>query len=221
MDYETEEQQLEAIKKWWKENSSMVVSGVVIGVAAIFGWQNYQSNSIVHAEQASVLYEEVLIGTQSTSNKNDQLMKVNLLAGEYSDTPYASLSALVIAKQHLAAGEMVKAQQQYDWVIQNSTQVEFKYLAKIRLSRLLLETGQADKALALLNETYPESFQAMVLELKGDTLLIQGNTILAKTAYSQALNLSNATNRWLQLKIDDLGDIKIMNNEKPVSEPST
>ena len=89
------------------------------------------------------------------------------------------------------------------------------------MSRLLLETGQADKALALLNETYPESFQAMVLELKGDTLLIQGNTILAKTAYSQALNLSNSTNRWLQLKIDDLGDIKIMNNEKPVSEPST
>ena len=220
MDYETEEQQLEAIKKWWKENSTMVVTGISIGVASIFGWQYYQTESVKHAEQASVLYEQVLINSSNPANINDQLASVNQLEAEFNNTPYASLSALIVARQHMAAGQIEKAQQQYRWVIENTKQDELKYLAKIRLARLLLAATQFDESLALLNETYPDSFNAMVLELKGDVLSTQGNKAEAKTAYVKAMSLSSGANRWLQLKIDDIGETSAESNLKTGSEPS-
>jgi len=208
MDYETEEQQLEAIKKWWKENSSMVVTGVAVGIASIFGWQFYQTQTIQHAEQASVLYEQVLMLSGNPQKMDSQIASANQLEADFKDTPYASLSALIIAKQQLAAGQIEKAQQQYRWVIENANQTELKYLAKIRLSRLLLSNKQADEALNLLNETYPESFNEMVFELKGDVLSFQGNSDGAKAAYTKALTFSKNPNRWLQLKIDDIGELR-------------
>lgn len=220
MDYETEEQQLEAIKKWWKENSTMVVTGISIGVASIFGWQFYQTENVKHAEQASVLYEQVIINTANPSKINEQLAGVNQLEAEFKDTPYAALSALILAKQQLQTGQIEKAQQQYSWVIENAKQDELKYLAKIRLSRLLLTAEQQDKALELLNESYPESFNSMVFELKGDVYSSQGSIEDAKRAYKKALSFSKGPNRWLQLKIDDIGESSAESNLQPGAEPS-
>jgi len=209
MDYETEEQQLEAIKNWWKENSVLIIGGIGVGVAAIFGMQYFQSQSALHAESASILYEQVLVAAQNpdtTPNAIDaQLTKVNQLQSEFKNTPYAGLSALIVARQHINAGNVEKAEKQYRWIIANTEQDEMKYLAKIRLARILLGDKKTEQALALLNETYPESFKAMALELKGDTLLSQGLSKQAKAAYIQAQSLSTEPGRWLKLKIDDLG----------------
>lgn len=205
MDFETEEQQLEAIKKWWKENSTMIITGVAFGVTAIFGWQYYQKQSLLHADKASIIFEQVLSDSQNPAMANDQLTRVNTLEAEFSNTPYASLSALILAKQQLATGEFSKAQQQLQWVVDNARQDELKYIAKIRLARLFLSTQQEDQALYLLGHTYPESFNAMVFELKGDVLLSQGKVDLARTEYTKALSLTANTNRWLQMKLDDIG----------------
>ena len=37
MEYETEEQQVEALKDWWAENGRAVIAGVVLGVVVIGG----------------------------------------------------------------------------------------------------------------------------------------------------------------------------------------
>lgn len=220
MDFETEEQQLEAIKNWWKENSSMIVTGLAVGVASIFGWQYYQDQSVRHTEQASIIYETVASNLQSTGSINEQQTRVNTLAAEFKDTPYASLSALLLAKQHLASAEPVKAQAQLQWVIENTRQDELKYLAKIRLARVLLTNSQADQALLLLNENYPESFRALALELKGDALVTQGNKALAQQAYKDALQYTTSS-RLLQLKIDDLGEAADVSSDSSMStEPS-
>jgi len=215
MDYETEEQQLEAIKRWWKENSNMIIGGIAVGVSAIFGWQFYQDKTIVHSEEASVLYEQVASNVQSISASNDQMKHVNTLQAEYSDTPYAGLASLLLAKQQMALGEFTKAQQQFEWLAANAKQEEVKYLAKIRLARLLMTIEQTDKAIAVLSETYPASFKSMVLELKGDAFVLKGDSTQAKSAYQQALSMSNTPNRWLQNKIDDLGGSTKVDSTEP------
>lgn len=220
MDYETEEQQLEAIKNWWKENSTMVVTGIAVGVASIFGWQYYQTETMRHAEQASVLYEYVLVGSNNISVADEQVANVNQLQAEFSNTPYAALSALIIAKQQLASGNAEKAIKEYRWVIENAIQQELKYLAKIRLARVLLTNQQQDEALSLLNEVYPDSFNAMVLELKGDVLFVQGKKAAARESYVKARALSKGVNRWLQLKIDDIGDTAVNTESTTGTEPS-
>ncbi|VAW70528.1 hypothetical protein MNBD_GAMMA09-2201 [hydrothermal vent metagenome] len=221
MDFETEEQQLEAIKNWWKQNAVIIIGGIALGIAAIFGNQYYQQQKAAHADMASMLYEQVLMGVQNPAVIDETLTRVNTLVGEFKDTPYASLAALVIARHHLNAGEFDKAQLRYQWVITNAAQDELKYLSKIRLARLMLGNKQADQALVILSETYPESFTGMVLELKGDVYLSQGENDQAKAAYTQAKLLSSSANRWLQLKIDDIGETTV--STKPTTgntEPS-
>ena len=39
--YLEEEEQIEAIRNWWKENGRSVIAGAVLGLAAIFGWQGW------------------------------------------------------------------------------------------------------------------------------------------------------------------------------------
>lgn len=204
MDYETEEQQLEAIKKWWHENSTTLIAGLAVGVSAIFGWQYYQQKTALHVQEASVIYENLVTASVSNDQINEQQARTNQLVAEYADTPYASLSSMIMAKQFINSGEAAKAQQQLQWVIENTDQDELKFLAKIRLSRVLLGAGQVDQALMLVNEDYPESFKGIVLELKGDILVSQEKPQQARDAYQSALEFSSS-NQLIQLKIDDLG----------------
>jgi predicted negative regulator of RcsB-dependent stress response len=203
MKYETEEQQLEAIKDWWKQNANMIIGGVAIGISAIFGWQYYQDQTIVSQSNASIIYQQVMNSSQNTASLNEQQTRVNQLQADYTNTPYASLAALLLAKQHMAAGEFVKAQQQLEWVAANAKQDEIQYLAQVRLAKLFFSLQQPDKALEILNKDFPSSFQAMVLELKGDVLLTQGNMSAAQQAYQQALMLSDSPSRLLMSKIDE------------------
>ena len=64
--YETEEQQVEAIKSWWKENGKAVVIGGVVGIGAILGWKYYQSSQITAKETASAAYERALTALQAS-----------------------------------------------------------------------------------------------------------------------------------------------------------
>ena len=40
--YSTEEERLEALQRWWKENKSSVFGGLLLGLAAICGWKMWR-----------------------------------------------------------------------------------------------------------------------------------------------------------------------------------
>lgn len=206
MDYETEEQQLEAIKSWWKENGTMVIAGIVLGLGAIFGWRYYGDYQQQKAQLASSIYDTVLQAAVVNDDLGEQQTRVNRIMAEYGDTPYASLSALVLAKQQLENGEAVQARQQLEWVVKNAERPEIQHIARLRLIRVLFAGNNYDEALALANVDYPESFTALYEELKGDLYSARGDIDKARDAYDRAiLHGGTQANRWLQLKRDDLG----------------
>lgn len=206
MDFETEEQQIEALKRWWKENGRMVIAGLILGVAVIAGWRFYVDYKKQHEEMASAIYENVMLAVSANSELAEQELRVNNLMAEYADTPYASLAALVLAKQQLQNNDALKAQQQLDWVIKHTKQPELQHIARLRLVRILLASKQYDQANALLNIDYPESFAALYEELKGDVYLANGDKDNARIAYDKAiLSSGGQASQLLKLKRDDLG----------------
>ncbi len=210
MEFETEEQKIEALKKWWQENAKIIITGIVLGAALIAGWRYYQDYTIKHAEQASVLYEAVLQAAEAGADINAQQTRVNELMADYANTPYAALSALVLAKQQVQSGENVKAVQQLEWVMKNSSATEVQSIARLRLARLLMATEQYDAAMNLVNINYPESFTALYEELKGDLYVVRGETDAARTAYDKAILASeNRASDLLKLKRDDLGQLNL------------
>ena len=42
-EYQTEEEQIEALKRWWKENGKSIIAGLVLGIGSIGGYRYWQA----------------------------------------------------------------------------------------------------------------------------------------------------------------------------------
>jgi len=97
--YTTEEEQVQAIKRWWKENAVSLIAGIVIGLAVLGGYRFWSETKQNQAQHASVLYSEIL------SSTNNKAKNVEILKADYSGTPYAALAALLLAKDKVNENE--------------------------------------------------------------------------------------------------------------------
>lgn len=221
--YSSEEEQIEAIKKWWRENGTAVMVGVVVGFGALFGWQGWQKYKISQAESASAVYINVMNALSAGAGKPDSLKSieasVNDLQKDYADTPYASLASLAGAKVAVQSDDLATAKSRLQWVIDNANQPELADVARLRLARIHLIASEWDAAAKLLNRHYPESFSATVNEMLGDMHAAQGNASEALEAYNRALSAETPpSNRDLiQIKRDAL--VVEPKAEQPQSKP--
>ncbi len=183
----TEEQQLAAIKQWWKENGSSIVTGVVLGLAVLFGgkaWFAYQERN---AQTASNIYAAMMRALQAGDALNTG-EKAGLLLADYGNTPYASLGALALARIRLEEGEADAARGQLQWVLDNSDSAIFRDIARLRLARVLIAGGELDAATAVVGQTESAgAFNALFTEVRGDIQRARGDLTGASDAYQQAL----------------------------------
>mgnify|MGYP000330001420 CR=1 FL=1 len=205
--YTTEEQQVEAIKKWWAENKWSVIGGVVIGVSALWGGRAWLDNQASYAEAASATYQ-IMLEQMSRGNNEDAATQGAQLLGQFSDTPYSSLAALSMAKIKLDAGDAAAASAHLRWALDNTKEGTVKHEARLRLAKLLLADAKYDEALALLNSVEANVYSASYEQLKGDIHLAAGQVESARTAYGRALAGMAPSERGrelLQMKLDNLG----------------
>ncbi len=210
----TEEEQIEAIKSWWKENGRSLILAVAVAVAAVVGWQAWQKRIEVQSTNASVTYQELLQAvTALRSAPDDEAQKTTaehlagVLQDDYASTGYASLGSMLIARIAVDAGELDKALTQLDWVRQNAEDEELKQLATLRSARIKLAQGDAAAASSLLSEASGDYFTAAYDELRGDVLVAQGQVAQAREAYAQALEAASPQMRpVIQMKHDDLAE---------------
>lgn len=207
--YSSEEEQIEAIKKWWRENGPAVIIGVFVGFGALFGWQGWQNYQNTRAELASSIYSNIIVSLEAADSADNSAsieISVDELQQEYAGTPYAALASLAGAKAAVQRDDLVTAKSMLQWVAENADQPELANIARLRLARLYIVEAEWDAAAGLLNRGYPESFSASVDELLGDLYAAQGNTAEARQAYDRALSAEvPATNRELiQIKRDAL-----------------
>ena len=205
--YETEEQQVEAIKKWWSENYKMVVFLTIIGLGSIVGVQQWKQNQNVKAQTASMEYDHILQVVKE--NKDESIsQQVETMLNEYPDYTYAALSAMLEAKQMIEAGKLAEAEEKLRWVISNGKAQNLLHISRIRLATLLSAQDKNEEALKVLN-VEKGSFTASYLEVKGDILVALKRINEARAAYDQALEayaVIGANAQILRVKRNDLGN---------------
>jgi len=218
-EYETEEQQVEALKKWWKENGTSLIVGLFVGVSGLFGWRYYVEQNHVHSVQASDLYMQVLQGTNS-GNIDEQTIDIhNQLINSYADTPYASLASLALAKTEYEKDNADGAVTQLELAIKHANDEVIKQTASLRLVRVYIEQKKFDAAMAILNAKHAAAYDAQYEELKGDVYNAQGDLAQARLAYDKAIELQGiAASKWLQLKRQNLGQGSL--SQGPLSQNS-
>lgn len=205
--YSTEEQQVEAIKKWWKENRWSVIGGVAIGLTVLVGGRAWVEGQHSYLESAHSEYQNMLKNVSIGNSSEAEKYGANLL-GKYADTPYATLAALALAKIKLDNHDTVAAESHLRWALDNTKQEAVKHETRLRLARLLFEDKKSDDAISLLNVTDTGVYTPAYEQLKGDIYVKEGKIELARTAYSRALQESSPVSpdrKSLQMKLDDLG----------------
>lgn len=208
----TEEEQVEALKNWWKENGKSLMLGIAAALAIVFGYKGWQSQQQAQAENAAVLYQNLVqaVAIASAPHATDEQRAtashlVGTLKDDYSDSAYARFAAMLGARLAVDKGDYSAAVTELDWVLANSRDAVMKVVASMRKARLMAAQGDTDAALALLNGLQEQSFQVSLEELKGDLYLQANDRDQARAAYQQAVSLATEGARpVLQMKLDNL-----------------
>ncbi len=208
-DFETEEQQIEALKKWWQENGTSLIVGLGLGVAVLFGGRYYIESQQQTQANAGDLYFSV---ADSVNNKKEEaaIETTDRLITEYKTTPYASLASLLLARYEFELNHLEEAGKQLQWVVDNAEQPELQNIARLRLARLYFTSKDYDAAQKLLDVKYATAFDAAFEELKGDIYVATSQLAEARLAYDRALAAAGARgSNFLRLKRQDLGSTKV------------
>lgn len=186
VEYATEEEQIEAVRRWWRENGRAVITGVIIGVAALVAWRGWAWYTENRALAASAVYEQVL--AEVNSGDTEALVEqAQRLRKRYGSTAYAALGAFAAARAEVDAGKLDAAADWLRWVMDNADEVNTQRLARARLARVMGEQGKTDAALDLLDAEVPSAYTALYAEIRGDLLSDKGEREAAAEAYRQAL----------------------------------
>ena len=209
-EFESEDQQIQAIKKWWKENGASLLLGLGIGVGALLGWREYLAYQTGHSAEASVLYQAVQTQVASNRLDDEHIRKADTIRNEYADTPYAALVSLAQAKHAYENGDLESAKMHLRWAIENTAEADVRHVAGLRLARILIAQKKYDEAESILDSEYPSAFTVGYEELKGDLYVARGEIAQARLAYDKAIQAADGSpGRWLLLKRQDLGSVEM------------
>ncbi|MBI5007170.1 MAG: tetratricopeptide repeat protein [Nitrosomonadales bacterium] len=205
-----EQEQVDALKAWWKENGKWLVGAVVVGLLGFAGmqlWKNHQNNQ---SAEAAKLYAEVM--KQAATNDAKRIGDAaDALASRYGSSAYAPRAQLLAAQASLQARDTAHAKVQLQWVIEHASETGLQDTARLKLASVLLDEKDYDAALKQLDAAHPESFTGLYADLKGDVLSAQGKVAEARAAYQVAFDKTDAKSVYrnlIQLKMDGLGAAK-------------
>lgn len=183
----SEEEQVEALKNWWKENGSSVVTGILLGLSVLLGgkaWFSYQESQQLNA---SNIYAQMMAVAAAGDNE-EVTTHANVLIAEFNSSVYAPLAAMLLAKQAVENGELSAAQAQLEWALDKAATPEIEHTARTRLVRVMIDQAQYAQAEVILDAVPdPGAYQFVYSELRGDLAVAQGEPEKAAAAYREAL----------------------------------
>lgn len=217
MAYDTDEEQIEAIKGWWEENGTSVIVGIILVLAVLFGSRYWQSSHNASAELASDIYTQMSDAVQADFDLNidDEALSAvsnwhNELKTNFLNSIYSRYSALLMARLYVQRNELANAENELRWILDNpglgflkSIDDEMALTTRGRLARVIIAQGNAEAALQLLNEVDPGTFVGIFAEIEGDAYVELGRFPEAIEAYQTALTLGTNTD-VVELKLNDL-----------------
>jgi len=203
-----EQEQLDTLKAWWKENGNRLLGMLLIVVVAMGGWRGWQYYQNQQSSEAATLYAGFLQQLESNDAKrvNDAAAAV---MDKYAATGYAARAALLAAQVNEQGKETARAKTQLHWVIDHAAEAGLKDVARLRLAAVLLDEKNYADAMKLLEAKHPASFDGLYADLRGDVLSAQGKTDEARSAYKLAYEKTDAKSMYrnlIQMKMDALGE---------------
>ena len=102
-DHLTEEEQIEALKRWWAENGMQTVLAVVLVIGGYFGWQFWGTHQQEQMTEASENSMDIVANQAPGENLDPSQQKAinddaDQLKNNHAGTGYAHFAAMLKAK---------------------------------------------------------------------------------------------------------------------------
>lgn len=212
-----EEETIEELKKWWDENGKRLLLLVILALGAYTSWMLWQNSRNAAIEGASDLYEEILTiavpapgGSVGEEDGPRILELAEQLRNEHDGSIYAAYGALFSAQQSVRDNDLDGAETALQWILDNQSGGLFSDVdeglsltTNLRLGRVILAKGDAERALALVNTIDPKSFEGGFAELRGDIYVSMGREVDARDAYVAAQQAGSNSDA-LRMKLNNL-----------------
>jgi predicted negative regulator of RcsB-dependent stress response len=195
-----EHEQSERVRSWLRQNGAGLIGGVVLGLAAIAGWQWWQQQQQVAHEAAGQRFQAALKAIETNDLKQAQPAVAAL---DKDGAAYATLAGLQLAKAQVDAGQRDAAIATLRAI--KSDDAALSEVVQSRLARLLTDAGKPTEALKVLGDK-PQA--AAALEARADAFTALGKPEDARAAYAQALaklDVGAPQRRLVELKLTEVG----------------
>lgn len=202
-----EQEQLDELKAFWNQYGNLITWGltlVLAAFAAFNGWNWWQREQ---GAKAGAMFDELDRAVQA-GNAEQAGRVFNDMKERYSRATYTAQAGLLAAKLQADKGQSDAAQANLSWVAEHAGDDEYKALAHLRLSALLLDKKAYDDALKELDQVKSAEFVALADDRRGDVLLAQGKREEAAKAFQAAwkgMNEQLDYRRVVEAKLTSLG----------------
>jgi len=203
--YSTENEQVDALRRFFIENGKALAIGVVIGIGALLGWRYWQNHQQAEMTGASQSYQQA--SEALTGGKADGVALAEKFI-EKNANNYGVLAALQLAQHEVDQKNFAKAEQQLAWAQGQTKDENLKSLIDLRLARVQLQENKLDDALKTLDLIKATGWVAMAQDIRGDVLVKKGDVKGAREAYSKGLasDASQSLQSLLRMKLNNLSN---------------
>ncbi|XHA15526.1 YfgM family protein [Citrobacter farmeri] len=201
--YENENDQVDAIKRFFAENGKALAVGVILGVGALVGWRYWNSHQTESARSTSLSYQTVV--SSLSAGKAEDLSVAEKFAADNKNA-YGALASMELAQQFVDQNQLEKAAAQLQQGLAATSDENLNAVITLRLARVQVQLKQADTALKTLDSVKGEGWAAIVADLRGEALLSKGDKQGARSAWEAGVksNASPALSEMMQMKINNL-----------------
>lgn len=205
----SEEEQIEKIQTFLRQNGWFLAIGLVLVLGGNFGFRSWEDQKQAAAEAASDAFTTFQTAARESATDEDKRAAAIALGdafiADHAGTDYAVLAGLQIAKLHFSAGSLSEAEA----ALRAITDAASTYLAplvQIRLARLLGAQDRPEEGLTLLAEPLEwAGFLSARHEVEGDLLYQLDRLDEARQAYQLAVNTAGEEGLpGLTMKVEDL-----------------
>jgi predicted negative regulator of RcsB-dependent stress response len=184
-----EQEQLDALKAFWKKQGNLITWGLVLVLGAFAAWNYWQYWQREQGLKAGAMFDE--LERAAVAGDADKTARVFAdMKAQFPKTAFTQQGGLLASKTQFDKGQPDNARASLAWVAENGVEEEIRTVARLRLSALQADAKQFDEALKTLdaasNAKPGPGFEALIADRRGDVLLLQGKKDEARVAYQAA-----------------------------------
>ena len=203
----SEKEQIEVMRSWWSENGTYVVVGLLVGIGAVVGINQWRAAQVETLESASTLFESLADEVAENRLEPAEAIAADMQEA-YPSTIYADQTRLAMARLYMDQGRDQDAARELQALVDTGGDEQMRMVGRLRLAKVLLYQGKHEDVLSLVEDHTETGMGPRFNEVKGDAHFALGQYGEAESAYMAALGGPLASQlvdvNLIRMKISDL-----------------